>query len=49
MDSPRTVWGLLKQSRLMVRLKLSMCVVCIILLKMNGLECVRKIIVNACN
>ena len=36
-DNPRTVWGLLKQSRLMVGLKLSMCVVCIILLKMNGL------------
>ena len=49
MDSPRTIWGLLKQSGLMVGLKLSMWVVCIILLKMNGLECVRKRIVNACN
>ena len=34
MDSPRTVWGMLKQPGLMVRLKLSMCVVCIILLKL---------------
>ena len=38
MDSPRTVWGLLKQSGLMVRLKLSMCVICIILLKNEWLE-----------
>ena len=43
MDSPRIVWGLLKQSRLMVGLKLSMCVVCIILLKNEWLEiCVEK-------
>ena len=34
--------GLLKQSWLMVGLKLSICVVCIILLKMNGLNFVRK-------
>ena len=49
MDIPRTVWGLLKQPGLMVGLKLSMSVVCKILLKMNGLECVRKRIVNAWN
>ena len=34
MDNPRTVWRLLKQSGLMVGLKFSMCVVCIILLKL---------------
>ena len=33
MNSPRTIWGLLKQSGLMVGLKSSMCVVCIILLE----------------
>ena len=48
-DSPHTVFGLLKQPRLMVGLKLSMCVACKILLKMNGLDCVRKGIVNAWN
>ena len=48
-DSPHTVFGLLKQPRLMVGLKLSMCVVCKILLKVNGLECVRKQIVNTYN
>ena len=34
MDSPRTVWGLLNRSGLMVGLKFSMCVVCIIMLKL---------------
>ena len=38
MDNPRTVWGLLKQSGLMVRLKLSICVIFIILLKNEWLE-----------
>ena len=33
----------------MVGLKLFMCVVCKILLRVNGLECVRKQIVNAYN
>ena len=43
MDSPHTVWGLLKQSGLMVGLQLSMCVICIILLKNEWLEiCVEK-------
>ena len=43
MDSPRTVWGLLKQSGLMVEPKSSMCVVCIILLKNEWLEiCAEK-------
>ena len=43
MDSSRTVWGLLKQSGLMVGLKLSMCLVCIILLKNEWLEiCAEK-------
>ena len=43
MDSSRTVWGLLKQFELMVGLKLSMCVICIILLKNEWLEiCVEK-------
>ena len=38
-----TVWGLLKQSGLMVGLKLSMCVICIILLKNEWLEiCVER-------
>ena len=48
-DSPHIVFGLLKQPGLMVGLKLSMCVVCKILLIVNGLECVRKQIVNAYN
>ena len=42
-------FGLLKQSELVVGLKLSMCVVCKILLRVNGLECVQKQIVNAYN
>ena len=43
MDNPHTVWGLLKQSELMVGLKLSMCVVFIILLKNEWLEiCAEK-------
>ena len=43
MDSPRIVWELLKQSGLMVGHKLSMCVICIILLKNIWLEiCVEK-------
>ena len=42
-DSPCTVWGLLKQSGLMVGLKLPMCVVCIILFKNEWLEiCAEK-------
>ena len=49
LDSPHTVFGLLKQLGLMVGLKLSMCVVCKILLRVNGLKCVRKQIVNAYN
>ena len=48
-DSPHTVFGLLKQPELIVGLKLSMCVACKILLKTNGLERVRKGIVNAWN
>ena len=43
MDSPRIVWGMLKQSELMVGLKLSMCVICILLLKNEWLEiCAEK-------
>ena len=43
MDRPRIIWGLLKQSGLMVRLKLSMCVIHIILLKNEWLEiCAEK-------
>ena len=43
MDNPRIVWELLKPSLLMVGLKLSMCVICIILLKNEWLEiCAEK-------
>ena len=41
-DSPCTVFGLLKQPGLIVGLKLSMCIACKILLKMNGLECAER-------
>ena len=46
---PTNCFGLLKQPGLMVGLKLSMCVVCKILLRVNGLEFVRKQIINAYN
>ena len=46
---PTHCFGLLKQPGLMVGLKLSMCVVCKILLRVNGLEFVRKQIINAYN